>query len=163
MKNRINIITKGAVYLTGVAVVTVCGVFLPELAREEAISNPHAGPTYPFLIGAWVMTVPIFIALHQTLKLLKYIEENNAFSNKSVKALHTIRTCALAFGALVVIATVSMIVVSRAQDPSEDTPPIFMFGFIFTSVSVIIATFVAVLKKLLQDAIDIKSENELTV
>lgn len=163
MKKRVTTVMRIAIFLMGVAVVSVCGILLPEGAREEAISNPQAGPVWPYLLGAWVMTVPIFIALYQTFLLTRFIDEDKAFTSKSVRALQIIKNCALIFAALVVIGAIAVVIAVRMANPTEDVVPVGPIGFIFVSISIIIATFVAVLKKLLQQAIDIKSENELTV
>jgi hypothetical protein len=162
-KTGLTIITKGVIYLMGIAVISICAILLPELAREEAVANPNAGPAYPFLIGAWVLTIPIFIALHQTLKLLSYIDTNNAFSNRSVITLQKIKMCAIAFSILIAVGAITVIVMARMDDPREEVTHIFTVGFIFTFASSVVATFAAVLKRLLQDAISIKSENDLIV
>lgn len=163
MKKSLTIVTKGIVYLMGSAVITVCTILLPELAREEAIGKVNPPTALPFLVGAWVLSIPIFIALYQTLKLVSLIDENKAFSNQSVKALQTIKYCSMAFGILIVIGATAAIILTRSADPTEDVTPIFMVGFIFTFVSSVVATFFAVLKRILMDAIKIKSENDLTV
>lgn len=45
----------------------------------------------------------------------------------------------------------------------DDAPGIIVIGLIIIFASMVIAVFVAVLQKLLKEAIDIKSENDLTV
>lgn len=45
----------------------------------------------------------------------------------------------------------------------DDAPGIVAIGLVITFGSIVIAVFAAVLQKLLQNAIDIKSENDLTV
>lgn len=156
-------ITRGIIFLMAVSVLSVCGILLPELSREEAISNPNAGPAYPFLIGAWILSLPIFIALYECFKLTNYIEKNNAFSNLSVNALQKIKVCAILFSILIAFTAITMVIIARIAYPEEDAPPILMFGFIFTFTSSVIATFVAVLQRLLKEAIHMKEENDLIV
>jgi hypothetical protein len=163
MKKRVTTVMRIAIFLMGIAVVSVCGILLPEGAREEAISNPHAGPVWPYLLGAWIIAVPIFIALYQTFLLTRFIDDDKAFTTKSVKALQIIKNCALIFAALVVMGAIAVVFFAKLADPHEDVAPVGPIGFIFVSISIIIATFVAVLKKLLTQAIDMKSENDLTV
>lgn len=163
MKKSLTIGIRGIVYLMALAVITVCAILLPELAREEAVGKANPPTALPFLIGAWVLSIPIFIALYQTLKLVSLIGENKAFSNQSVRALQTIKYCSMAFGILIVIGATTVIILTRSADPTEDVTPIFTLGFIFTFVSSVVATFLAVLRKILMDAIKIKSENDLTV
>jgi hypothetical protein len=45
----------------------------------------------------------------------------------------------------------------------DDAPGIIVIGMIIIFASMVIAVFAAVLQKLLKEAIDIKSENDLTV
>lgn len=163
MKKSLTIVTKGIVYLMGTAVIMVCAILLPELAREEAVGKVNPPTAFPFLIGAWVLSIPIFIALYQTLKLVSLIDENKTFSIQSVKALQTIKYCSMAFGILIVAGVTVVIILARSINPTEDVTPIFTLGFIFTFASSLVATFFAVLERLLMDAIIIKSENDLTV
>lgn len=163
MKLRLNIITRGIVYLMALAVISVCGILLPELAREEAVANPNVSPAYPYLIAAWIFSLPIFVALYQTHKLLSYLDNNTAFSFQSIKALQTIKTCATIFSILIVLGAAAVIFIARDANPTEDVTPVITFGILFTFTSSVIATFTAVLQKLLQQAIDMKLENDLTV
>jgi hypothetical protein len=48
-------------------------------------------------------------------------------------------------------------------DPTEDAAGFMMLGLIVTFASCVIATFTAVLRRLLRDAIAMKAENDLTV
>ncbi|MNL82789.1 hypothetical protein D3C87_2102590 [compost metagenome] len=45
----------------------------------------------------------------------------------------------------------------------DDAPGIIVIGMVIVFASMVIAVFAAVLQKLLNEAIDIKSENDLTV
>ena len=45
----------------------------------------------------------------------------------------------------------------------DDAPGAVGFGLIFILASIVVATFAAVLQKLVQNGLDMKSENELTV
>ena len=45
----------------------------------------------------------------------------------------------------------------------DDAPGIILIGLVLIFASMVIAVFAAVLQRLLQEAIDIKSENDLTV
>ena len=45
----------------------------------------------------------------------------------------------------------------------DDAPGVIFIGLVVPFASMVIAVFAAVLQRLLQEAIDIKSENDLTV
>lgn len=164
IKSGSTIFARGVVYLVGIAALLVCTILLPELAREEAVGKPaNAYLTNLFLVGAYVLSIPFFVALYQTLQLLNYIDGNKAFSNRSIKALQNIKICAVVFSALIIVAVIAGISLSRSVDPREDVTFMVTLGFIFTFVSSVIAVFVAVLQKLLTDAVALKSENDLIV
>src|SRR5580765_7918025 len=50
----------------------------------------------PFLAYAYIASISFFAALYQAFKVLDYIRQNRAFSPASVKALRTIKFCAMA-------------------------------------------------------------------
>src|SRR4030095_16184646 len=57
----------------------------------------------PFLALVYVGSVPFFIALYQAFKVLGYVGQNKVFSPEVVKALRTIKYCALAIIGFVVV------------------------------------------------------------
>src|SRR5213592_1021460 len=60
----------------------------------------------PFLAYAYIASIPFFVALYQAFKLLGYIGRNEVFSQRSVKALRTIKYCAIAIIGFVVVSVV---------------------------------------------------------
>lgn len=158
MKEKITIYAKGIIYFMAASLFAVCAILLPELAREEAMGNPNVGPAIPFLIIAWILAIPIFIALYQTLKLLKYIDIGKAFSERSIKALQNIKLCAIIFSIILIGLAIIAITIAEITDP-----PIMLVSFIITFITSVIYLFAAVLQRLIQNAIDMQKENELTV
>lgn len=163
IKPNLSNLARMVVYLSMIAIIIVCAVLLPELAREESVGQVNPPPAYPYLIGAWVLSIPIFIALHQTLKIIKYIDENRAFSNLSIIAVKNIKYCSIIFNILFIIGVIVTIIHDRNLVADEDITPIITIGFIFSFASSVMTTFMAVLQKFLQDAINIKFENDMTV
>jgi hypothetical protein len=115
--------------------------------------------TDPFIIYLYIASLPFFIALYQAFKLLGYIEQNKAFSQIAVDALRNIKYCAIALSAFMA-GSETFIIVTHGND---DAAGAVMVGFIVIFASFVIATAAAVFQKLLQNAVDIKSENDLTV
>ena len=103
--------------------------------------------------------MPFFFALYQALKLLNHIDRNNAFSLPAVKALEKIKYSALAISGLF---TAGMPYVFYVAD-RDDAPGVAAIGFVIIFASFVIATAAAVFQQLFQNAVDIKSENDLTV
>ena len=78
-----------------------------------------------------------------------------------MKALRIIKHCALTLVAFLVGAEAYFFFVQRGR--SDDISGGVMMGLFLIFVSVVIATASAVFQKTLQSAVDLKSENDLTV
>ncbi len=120
----------------------------------------------PFIIYGYLSSIAFFVALHQAFKLLGYIGQNKVFSLNSVKSLRTIKYCAIILGILIVMAALYITVMFHVKggDPVDDDPAGFIaIAILFTFISSVVATVAAVFERTLQSAIDIKSENDLTV
>jgi len=114
----------------------------------------------PFIMYGYVASMAFFVALYQAFKLLGYIGQNKIFSLNSVKALRNIKYCAIVLGIFIMMAAL-YIRIFHAQD--DDPAGFIALGIITTFISIVIATAAAVFEKTLQSAVDIKSENDLTV
>ncbi|MEH6994350.1 DUF2975 domain-containing protein, partial [Neobacillus drentensis] len=122
--------------------------------------NPdYAHILYPLVIGMYVSVIPFFAALVQAFKLLSYIDKNQAFSELSVNALKNIKICALTISGLYLVILPFVYLVAEL----DDAPGLIIIGIVPVFASMVIAVFAAVLQRLLKEAIDIKSENDLTV
>jgi hypothetical protein len=114
----------------------------------------------PLILYAYAASITFFVALYKTFKLLGYIGQNKVFSTDSVKTIKSIKHCAIILGILIVLAGVYI----RLFHEKEDDPAGFIAICIVTTfVSIVFATAAAVFEKLLQNAIDMKSENDLTI
>ncbi|MGB9979878.1 DUF2975 domain-containing protein [Methanobacterium sp.] len=158
MKQRSTIFLRSLILIMGIAVFALWIIgaywFANRLVEGELMYSQ-----FVILLGLIIPAVPFFFALYQTLKLLNFIDKNKAFSNLSIKALKNIKYSAITISVLYVIG---MPIVYLIADKT-DAPGLILIGLAITSAPVVIATFAAILERLLQDAIDIKSENDLTV
>lgn len=139
-------------------VLALCLVGLPQIANEAIAYFPDYW-LYPVFIGLYLSAIPFLFALYQALRLLSYIDKNKAFSALSVTALKKIKSCAIVISIL--YAACAPFLYFLAQ--FDDAPGILAIGLIIVFGSLVIAVFAAVLQKLLQNAIDIKSEHDLTI
>ena len=114
----------------------------------------------PFIIYGYVVSIAFFVALYQTFKLLGYIGQNKVFSISSVRALRNIKYCAIILSASIVMA-VLFIMTSHNKD--DDPAGFIAIAILTTFISIVIATTATVFERTLQNAVDIKSENDLTV
>ena len=113
----------------------------------------------PFIALVYVGSIPFFIALYQAFRVLGYAGQNKVFSQAAVKALQTIKYCALTIIGFVVVEEIFIMLNHGSDDAAGG---VFM-GVLITFGSIVIATAAAMLKPILQNAVDLKSENDLTV
>lgn len=158
MKRSSTIFLKIALFLMGAPVLTL-GIFgLFYLANN--IANPdYCYILYPAVSIMYLSAIPYFFTLYQAFRLLIYIDKNKAFSNISVIALRKIKYCAMTISGLYVVMMPFVFLAAE----KDDAPGLVIVGMVPIFASLVIAVFAAVLKRLLQQAIDIKSENDLTV
>jgi hypothetical protein len=114
----------------------------------------------PFLAYVYVASIAFFVALFQAFTLLGYIGQNKIFSLDSVRALRMIKYCAIALVAMIGAAVAYLFIAMRGKD---DIAGGVAVGVVMISASVVIATAAAVFERLLQKAVDMKAENDLTV
>lgn len=133
---------------------------VPKVANYSAELFPNiAYIKYLVFIYLYVTAIPFYFALYQAFKLLSYIDKNKAFSGLSVRALKNIKYCAVTIS----IFYAAGMPVFYLMAEIDDAPGIIVIGLVIIFASMVIAVFAAVLQKLLKEAIDIKSENDLTV
>ena len=160
MKYGSTLFLKMAVILMGFPVLALCIFLVPEIGSFAAELFPNNWYIkYLVLIDLYATAIPFYFALYQAFKLLHYIDKDKAFSELSIKALKNIKYCAITFSSLYVVGMPLFYFIADA----DDAPGIILIGLGIIFASLVVAVFAAVLQKLLQEAIDIKSENELTV
>ena len=141
-------------------VIAACIFVYPVVTlRGSEILPEFALFRYIYLVILYVASILYFYALYQGYKLLNIIGQNNAFTFLSVKALKNIKLSALG---ITLLLFTFMPVVYRVAD-LDDAPGLILFVSLFMSIPLVISVFAGLLEKLLYEAIQIKTENELTV
>jgi len=114
----------------------------------------------PFILYGYAASIVFFVALYKAFKLLGYIGQNKVFSSSSVKTLKSIKYCAIVLSIFIVSAGLYI----RLFHNKEDDPAGFLALCILTTfVSIVVATAAAIFEKILQNALDMKRENDLTI
>jgi putative exporter of polyketide antibiotics len=144
---------KLVIALIGIVVLALIG------AVTITVVSDRGGLFLPILIIMYATAVPFFVALYQAFKLLGFIDTDNTFSESSVVALKKIKYCAIVVSVLYAVGMPLLVYVAD----KDDAPGVVGFGVVIVFSSIVTATFAAVLQKLVQSAVDIKSENDLTV
>lgn len=159
MKRGSTLFLRAAILIIGGVVLAFCIFGLPSMWKGG--DNPQVTSTIRLMvIVTYITALPFYFALSQGWKLLNAIDRNTAFSEASVHALRRIKYSAT----MISVMHIASMPFFFAFAEADDAPGVILIGgAIFIGAPLVIAVFAAVLEKLLQNAIDIKSENELTV
>lgn len=160
MKRGTTLFLKMAVILIGLPILALCIFLVPKI-------GDFAGELYPgivymkslVLIDMYAAAIPFYLALYQAFKLVGHIDKNQAFSELSVRALNIIKYCAITISTLYLLGMPLYYLMGKRVDPPSFIP----MGTVIIFASMVIAVFAAVLQRLLQEIIHMKSENDLTV
>lgn len=152
---------KTALVAIGVAVLALSVMLFPHVwpgfgGREAPV---FARLVYLGVGAVYVTIVPFLIALFQAFLLLRNIDRNNAFSESSAKALGVILFSGVAMSVLYAAAMPLVFVIAEL----DDAPGLVLMWAAITCAPLLVATFAAVLRKLVQSAIDLKNDSELTI
>ena len=156
MKQSSTIFLQGVIVLIGIVALAIM-IRIP--LTEGRAENLDLFSIYsdPLILYGYAASIPFFIALYKAFKLLGYIGQNKAFSLNSVRTLSSIKYCAIVLSIFIVMAGLYI----RIFHNKDDDPAGFLAMCILTIlVSLIVATAAAVFEKILQNGMDIKSENQ---
>jgi DUF2975 family protein len=113
----------------------------------------------PFIIYIYIGSIPFFVGLYQAFKLLNFIDANKAFSQGAVNTLRNMKFASLSLIGFIALAVFYIRFFAHGDDPAGPTA----LGILASFALAVIATAAAVFQKLFQNAVDLKSENDLTV
>lgn len=108
----------------------------------------------PFLAYAYFASISFYLLLYQIFKLLGFIRQNKLFSTNSVRALKTIKYCAIALATFVFGAEAYFFIIQRTKEDIAGGVAMGLFIFFFAALIGIAAT---VCDRIIQNAL----ENEL--
>ena len=157
MKRGSTIFLQVVIVLLGVGILALL-LWEPHVEGVNAHATLYEMYFDPFIAYAYIGSIPFFVGLYQAFKLLGYVRRNEIFSERSVRALRIIKYCAL-----VIICFVAVSVIFMIGGDRDDRPAGTFMRILITFPSIVVATAAAVFERILQNAVDIKSENELTV
>ncbi|MCO5291745.1 MAG: DUF2975 domain-containing protein [Chitinophagaceae bacterium] len=157
---RVSIVFLQAVLvLIGIVVLSFL-IIMP--SKEGRATNLDVVSIYtdPFILYGYATSIAFFVALYKAFRLLGYIGQNKVFSTNAVKTLNHIKYCAIILTALIVVAG---IFIKFAHNKNDDPAGFLAICIVTSFASIVVATAAAIFEKLLQNAVDMKSENDLTV
>jgi len=165
--NRAPSITRSATIFLQFVIVLIALGALALLLWEPHVEGRNAHATTfeiyfhdPFLAYAYTASIAFFVALFQAFKLLGNVRRNEVFSLQSVRALRTIKYCAITLVAMIGGALAYIGIAVRGKD---DIAGGVAIGLALSFIFVVLGSAAAVSERLLQNAVDMKAENDLTV
>lgn len=151
-------ILKISVVLIALIIGILILFWLPNIANYMEEMFPECSfMKKPLLIGISSTGIPFYIAVFYVFKLIKLIEKDEVFTLLARDFLKVISKCSLAeivlyFGGIVYLY------INNAAHPS-----IVILGLLIMFAAFIIYIFIEILSELLLKAVEIKTENELTI
>lgn len=107
----------------------------------------------------WLDMILALFIVYFLNKLLKLIDRNDIFSDKTLNIMNRIQKLTLA----IAIATIGLMPFFFTIGQLDDAPGLVLFGAGIVFIPFSIYIFVVVLKETLSKAVSIKRENELTI
>lgn len=158
MKRASTLFLKAVIIL--VAIIVASGMLWFPQTEGRAESLDLVGIyADPLIIYTYLASIPFFIGLYQAIKLLGLIEKNKAFSSEAVLTLRNMKYASLCLIGFIALAVIFVRFFATGDDPAGPT----MLGISTILAFGAIATAAAIFQRLLQNAVDLKSENDLTV
>lgn len=154
MKFGSTLFLRVAVAVLALLVLAFCVLVLP-----YGILDDKTGLYIYIAWGLYATVIPFYIALYQVLKLLGNVDKGVAFSASSVRALSAIKVCGLVIGGMF---TAGLPYIYYAVQ-MDDSPGLLALSLLITGGAFFVAAAAALFQRLIQHAVDIKSENDLTV
>lgn len=158
MKRTSTVFLKGIILF--IAAIVLAGLaWLPQ--TEGRATNLDLISIYldPLIIYMYLASIPFFTGLYQAIKLLNLIERNQAFSQAAVNTLKIMKFASLSLIGLIAAAVLYIRFFAQGDDPAGPT----MLGASLALAFGVIATATGIFQRLFQNAVDLKSENDLTV
>src|SRR6478672_4546740 len=154
MKRIPTLFLQAVIVLIGLVVLAaLIGLPLTEgRATNLDLFNIYADP---FILYGYASSIAFFVALYKAFKLLGYIEQNKVFSSNSVRALKSIKYCAIIVSVLIVTAA---LYIKIAHHKDDDPAGFLAICIVTTFVSIIVATAAAIFEKSFQNALNLKAE-----
>lgn len=158
LKRGSTLFLKAVILLIGLVALAWIIVFPQLEGRAKNLDLIHIYGD-PFILYGYIASIPFFVGLYQAFKLLNFIDANQAFSQGAVNTLKNMKFASLTLIGFIALAVIYIRFFTHGDDPAGPTA----LGILASFAAAVIATAAAVFQKLLQNAVDLKSENDLTV
>jgi len=143
-------------------VISLMMILAAVIVVPTILKNTHTdlgGLVWPFGIGFYAIIGLVLLAVYQSWQLLILIDQRKVFTVSSVDALTWIKRAAYS----VTIIFAALLPIFYVWVQAEDAPGLLLLALILTGIAFVIGLFANILAQLLASAIQLKTENELTI
>lgn len=154
MQKGSTLFLKTVIVAVGLFVLFLCVYGLP-----VTMGAFNWGGYDPILLGMYLPAIPFYIALGHGLRLLGHIERGEVFSQLAVNSLRSIQWSGVAISGMYAAGMPYIFYVAD----KDDAPGVVAIALVIIFASLVISVAAALFKQLLQRAVDLKAENDLTV
>lgn len=123
-------------------------IFLPFLLKQYSENINHIELYFPTIILLYVSGIPALFLINIFIKMFETLKENNPFTRNNVKYLKQSSICSI----IIAIEYIVGIFITKS-----------IFATVIIGVFIIASLGLYILSKLLEQAIQYKEENELTI
>ncbi len=145
---------QAAILLIGIVVLAIL-IWTPLTEGRAADLDLFSIYADPFILYGYAASIAFFVGLYKAFKLLGYIGQNQMYSSNAVRALKSIKYCAIVFSILIVMAGLYIAIFHNKED---DPAGFLAICIVTTFISIVVATAAAIVGKKWQHTIDMKSE-----
>lgn len=160
MKRGSTLFLRLGVSVIGLGVLALCIFLLPIMWTYAYDEYHNDGYALQIIVAAmYLSAIPFYIGIYKGWRVLNAIDKSQAFSMKPVRLLNTIAWCAGIISFIYLLSLPFFYIWAQ----HVDAPGLMVIGMFLTGMPLIICVAVALLARLLGEAVTIKDENDLTV
>lgn len=159
MKKVSTLFLKAVLVIMALSVLALCIFAFPSMGRGIAAEFPAVKYLKYFVLVGYLASIPFLVGLYQAFKLLGFIDKNVAFSEQSTKTLRIMKYCGVFICISLLLGMPFVFWIAEV----DDAPGAILIWMVIACSPIVVSVFAAVLEKLIQNGLDLKSENELTV
>lgn len=158
MKRGSTLFLKAVIILIGLAVCSGL-IWFPQTEGRAANLDLISIYSDPLILFVYLGSIPFFYGLYQAFKLLNLIDANKAFSQAAVNTIRNMKYASVILISFIIMTLIFIRYFAQGDDVAGPT----MLGVCISLAFGVIATAASIFQKLFQNAVDLKSENDLTV
>ncbi|MDO5063007.1 MAG: DUF2975 domain-containing protein [Peptostreptococcaceae bacterium] len=157
-QRELSIWLKALLAVSGILGLFLCFGLAPNVGLNLAKMDPSRKYMFwPCLIFIWIACIPIYMALYQAWMIFTNVGEDNSFCEDNMLRLKKISRLSIVVVMMYSLAAFGLLFMNLVSIY------IFLAIFVILFASIFVAVSSAVLSHLVNKAVELKNENDLTI